>query len=255
MGELGLGRPGRRDPARRGAPRDELAFHDRGRDDARAVEDGVPGRDRCGLRDDRLLALQRLLRAGALPRAAGEQSGHVEPDGIPRARGLHLRDLAVQLHGDRRQSHHRAGADGQHDRVEACGNGDAERLLHAAGAGRSRPASGRDQPRAGRLGADHRDPARFSGARGRAFHRQHRGLQQPVEDGRGERGQVPRLPAAGRRDRRQGLHRGAPSADPAAMAVAMRAAASSIRDRSARPRAASMSRSRCGTRSAIARSR
>ena len=35
-------------------------------------------------RDDRLLALQRLLRAGALRRAADQQPGRVELDGVPR---------------------------------------------------------------------------------------------------------------------------------------------------------------------------
>ena len=43
------------------------------RDDARPVEDGVPGRDRRGVRADRLLALQRRLRAGALRRAADQR--------------------------------------------------------------------------------------------------------------------------------------------------------------------------------------
>ena len=50
-------------------------------------------------------------------------------------------------------------------------------------------------------------PARFARACRRALHRQHRGLQQHVEDGRREHRQVPRLSAAGRRNRRQGLHR------------------------------------------------
>ena len=35
-------------------------------------------------RADRLLALQRLVRAGAVQRAADQQPGHVEPDGVPR---------------------------------------------------------------------------------------------------------------------------------------------------------------------------
>ena len=119
VGELAVGRSRRGHPARGGAAGDQLAPDDRRGDDARTVEDGVPGGDRRGVGDDRLLALQRLVRAGALSRAAGERSRHVEPDGVPRARGLRLRHLAVQLHRHRRQPHHRAGADGQHDRVEA----------------------------------------------------------------------------------------------------------------------------------------
>ena len=109
------------------------------------VEDGVPGRDRRRVRDDRLLAVQRLLRAGALQRAAGQQPRHVEPDGVPRARRLRLRGLAVQLHRHRRQPDDRAGADGQHGRLEAGLDRDAERLLHAAGARGGRHAAGRDQ--------------------------------------------------------------------------------------------------------------
>ena len=43
-----------------------------------------------------------LLRAGALPRAADQRPGRVEPDGVPPARRVRLRRLAVQLHRDRR---------------------------------------------------------------------------------------------------------------------------------------------------------
>ena len=45
--------------------------------------------------------------------------GHVEPHGVPAARGLRLRGEPVQLHLDRRQPLDLAGADGQHGRVEA----------------------------------------------------------------------------------------------------------------------------------------
>ena len=55
-----------------------VAPDDQRRDDARPVEDGVPGGDRRRVRDDRLLALQRLLRAGALRRAADQQPRRVE---------------------------------------------------------------------------------------------------------------------------------------------------------------------------------
>ena len=90
-------------------------------------------------RDDRLLALQHLLRAGALQRAADQRPRRVEPAGVPPARGLRLRRLAVQLHRDRRQPDDRAGADGQHGHLEAGVERDAERVLHAARCSR-RPA-------------------------------------------------------------------------------------------------------------------
>ena len=51
----------------------------------------------------------------------------------------------VQLHRDRRQPDDRAGADGQHDDLEAGLERDAERLLHAEGARSGGPAAWRDQ--------------------------------------------------------------------------------------------------------------
>ena len=98
--------------------------------------------------------------------------------------------------------------------------------------------------------------ARLAGSRRHPLHRQHRRLQQHVEDGRREHRQV------------QGAIR-AWWARPAARTSSSRtrrrirrrwrsrscAAASSTRARSARRRAASTSRSRCGPRSAIAPSR
>ncbi len=89
-------------------------------DDARSEQDGLPGRDRRGLRAHRLLADQRPLRP-ADPRAAApaQRQGHLEPLGLPLARGLRLRDHAVQLHRHRRQPADRPGAHGQHRRVEA----------------------------------------------------------------------------------------------------------------------------------------
>ena len=59
VGELAVGGSRGGVPQGRRAARDDLAQHDQRRDDARPVEDGVPGRDRRGLRADRLLALQR----------------------------------------------------------------------------------------------------------------------------------------------------------------------------------------------------
>ena len=54
-----------------------------------------------------------------LRRAADLVAGRLEPHRPPPARGLRLRDHAVQLHRDRRQPADRAGADGQHGRLEA----------------------------------------------------------------------------------------------------------------------------------------
>ena len=98
--------------------------------------------------------------------------------------------------------------------------------------------------------------ARFAGARRHALHRQHRRLQQHVEDGRA-RTSAATAPIRGW------------SAKPAARTSSSRtrrpirrksrwrscAAASNTRGRSARPRAASTCRSRCGTRCATAPSR
>ena len=95
---------------------------------ARPVQDRVPGGDRRGLRADRLLAVQRPLRAADPRRAADrEQPGHLEPHRPPPARGLRLRDHAVQLHRDRRQPADRAGADGQHRGLEAVADAAARR--------------------------------------------------------------------------------------------------------------------------------
>ena len=91
VGKLALGRSRRGAAACRRTARDDVALDHQCRDDARAVEDGVPGRDRRGVRDDRLLALQRLLRAGALRRAADQRPRRLEPDGVPAARRVRLR--------------------------------------------------------------------------------------------------------------------------------------------------------------------
>ena len=61
-------------PPRRGAAGDDLAADAQRRDDARPVEDGVPGGDRRRVRADRLLAVQPALRAGALRRAADQHA-------------------------------------------------------------------------------------------------------------------------------------------------------------------------------------
>ena len=109
------------------------------------------------------------------------------------ARRLRLRGLAVQLHRDRRQPHDRAGADGQHRDLEAGLDRDAERLLHAQAArgGRAcRPASSTSCPATPREITQL--AARLARARRHPLHRQHRGLQQHVEEGRREHRPLPR---------------------------------------------------------------
>ena len=171
--------------------------------------------------------------------------------------GLRLRGLAVQLHRDRRQPDDRAGADGQHRDLEAGVERDAERLLHAA---RLLEAAGLPPgvinfvP--GDARRDQQPAARFARARRHPLHRQHRSLQQHVEEDRREHRPLPRLSASRRRNRRQGLHRRR-IRRPIRRKWRSRscAADSSTRDRSARRRAASTCRSRSGTTSAIASSR
>ena len=69
--------------------------------------------------------------------------------GVPAARGVRLRGLAVQLHGDRRQSADGARAHGRRRDLEAGVERDAERVLHHAPAHGRRPAAGRHELRAG----------------------------------------------------------------------------------------------------------
>ena len=207
MGQLAVRGSGRRVPPRRRAADDDVAADAERRDDAGPVEDRVPGRDRRGLRAGRLLALQRRVRAGAAGRAADQQPQRLEPDRLPAARGLRLRDHAVQLHRHRRQPFRRAGADGLHGGLEAGGHGDARQLLHLQAARSGGPAAGRHQLRAGRSGGDLEHPAGSSRARRRALHRQHRRLQPHLAPGWPEPRHLPQLPAHRRRDRRQGLHR------------------------------------------------
>ncbi len=62
---------------------------------------------------------QRQLRAGALSGAAEEHHRRLESAGVPAARGLRLRGVALQLHRDRRQPVDGAGADGRRVDLEA----------------------------------------------------------------------------------------------------------------------------------------
>ena len=119
MVELVVRRSRRRLPSRRRAADHDLAIDRRRRHHARPVEDRVPGRDRRRVGARRLLALQRRVCAGTAVGAARQHALRLEPDGVPAARRIRLRGVAVQLHRDRRQPRRRAGADGQRRVVEA----------------------------------------------------------------------------------------------------------------------------------------
>ncbi len=232
----------------RRAARDDVARDGQRGDDARTGEDGVSVGDRRRLRAHRLLALQRRLRARALPRAADQQPGRVESARVPAARRLRLRGVAVQLHGDRRQPLDGARAHGRRVDLEAGVERDAERLLRHARARGRRAAAGRHQLPAGQRRHDHRRAARVAGSRRHSLHGQHRSLPEHVEDGRREHRAIQVVSAARRRDRRQGLHRRAPVGRCRRRWRSRSCAAgSSTRARSARRRAASTCRSRSGT--------
>ena len=142
-----LARARGRVPSRGRAPLRPVAHDAERGDDAQPVEDGPSGGDRRRRGDDRLLALQRRLHHAHLLRAAVLAHGHVEPAGVPAARGLRLRRQPVQLHVHRRQPLELARAHGQHGHLEAGLDGRALGLLpHADHAG-GRPARRRDQPR------------------------------------------------------------------------------------------------------------
>ncbi len=242
--------------AGRRAPDNDVARHRQRGDDARPVEDRLSGRDRLRLRDHRFLALQRAFRPGAARRAADQRPHHVEPARVPGARGVRLRGHSVQLHVDRRQPADRAGAHGQHRRLEAGVERDVLGALPDAASGGSRPAPRRHQLRRRRREDDLERRPVAPRARRRALHGQHGGVQQHVEDDR-------------RVDGHATVRTRASSAKPAARISSWRirppirrrlpspscAAATSSRDRSARRSAACTSRGRCGTRFATASSR
>ncbi len=205
VGGARVGVPPRGRAARRPVARDAA----RG-DDARPVEDRAPGRDRRGLRDDRLPPLQRRVHGADLRGAAGLRARRVEPARVPAARGLRLRGLAVQLHRDRRQPHLVAGAARERRRLEAGVDGDALGLLPHARLPGGRAPGRRDQPRLRLRRRDRRRRAREPRPRRHPLHRLDRRLQRDVGDGRLERRPVPELPADRRRDGRKGLHRRPP---------------------------------------------
>ena len=114
-------------------------------------------------------------------------------------------------------------------------------------ADRGRPAPGRDQHAARGRAGDLRGGAGPPGPGRHPLHRVDPGVPAAVVGGRGEHRRLPRLPAAGRGDRRQGLRRRAPVRGRATCcAPRWSAAPSNTPGRSARPRPAPICPPRCG---------
>ncbi len=99
-------------PARRRSAGRPVAGKALRRNHARPVEVGLSGRDRRGLRADRLLAVQRRFRPADFGTAADQHPRRVEPRRLSAARGVRLRRHPVQLHRDCGQSADCARADG-----------------------------------------------------------------------------------------------------------------------------------------------
>ena len=132
------------------------------------------------------------------------------------ARGLRLRRHAVQLHGDRRQPADRAGADGQHGRLEAVADRDPLQLARSSrSCARPGLPDGVINFVPGDPGADHRGLPRPPRVRRRALHRLEPDLPLALPRGRRAHRPLPLLPAPGRRDGRQGLRRHARLGRPA----------------------------------------
>ena len=163
------------------------------------------GRDRRRLRADRLPALQRLVHAPDIRRAARECAGDLGLRGVPAARGLRAGDHALQLHVDRRQPADQPGDDGQHRHLEAGVDRGSLRLPADGDAQGGGPARRRHQPGARKRGRDRRAGHEPPGSGRRALHGEHRRLPGDVEDGRHQHRGLPRLSAHRWRDRRQGL--------------------------------------------------
>ena len=138
-------RPGRGVPPRRRPARRTVAGHAQRGHDARPVQDGLPGRDRRGLRADRLPAVQRGVRRQAAGRAAAcrrRASGTSSTTGRSKASSTR----------SRRSTSPRSpatcptspGAAGQHGGLEAVADAAVGGALHRCGCSRRpacRPAS------------------------------------------------------------------------------------------------------------------
>ena len=134
--------------------------------------------------------------------------GRVEPHRPPTARGIRLRDHPVQLHRDRGQPADGADADGQHGDLEAVAHPAARRAPHHGAAGGGRPAAGRDQHAARRRLAVSDVALLHPDLAGIHFTGRHpRSSSCGARWGRTSRNTAPIRDR--RRDRRQGLHRGA----------------------------------------------
>ena len=177
--------------------------------------------------------------------------GLMEPARVPPARGLRAGHHAVQLHLDRRQPADRAGAAGQRRGVEAVAHPAAVRALPDAGAG------------GGGLPPGVINMVTGSGGRCPRWRCRTRTWPGSTSPGRprpsstcGRRWArtcgLPQLPAAGRRDRRQGLRHRAPvcrrgRADHRAGARRVRVPGPEVLGRLARLHPASRSGTGCGT--------
>ncbi len=238
----------RRVPARRRPPRRPVARPRQRGHDARPEQDRAPGRDRRGRRAHRLLALQRPLRGSPRGRAADLPAGRVEPHGAARRsrascwrshrstspRSPATCPTAPALMGNtvvwKPATTQQLAASALMQVLEAAGlpPGVINMVTgHSGGVAQGRPPPPR--PR--------RHP----------LHRLHRHVPLHLVDGQRQPRRLSHLPAAGRRDGRQGLRRGASARRRSTRSSsACCAARSSTRDRSARPRRVRTSRSRCG---------
>ena len=196
-----------------------------------------PGGDRRRLRDDRLLALQPVAsRSGSSPSSRSRRPGSGTGSSTGRSRGSSSRSRRSTSPPSRRTSRPRrrswaTPSSGSRPR-RRCYSGVPPREAARGGRApaRRRELRARAGPRGGRPGA--REP----GPRRAPLHRLHRGVPGDVAHRRREPRPLPHLPAARRRDRRQGL-RLRPPVGGRGRARRWRscAARSSTRGRSARP--------------------
>ncbi len=145
MGRAGLRAAGSGFPACRRPACRALAGHLERSNDARSGKDRAAGRNRCGLRADRLLAVQCRVRAAHLRRSADLITRSLEQNRLSAARGLRLRHYPVQLHRDCGQSANLGGPDGERGDLEAEPDPTVGRAFHHAAIGGGGPAARRDQ--------------------------------------------------------------------------------------------------------------
>ena len=176
-------------------------------------------------------------------------AGRLEPGRPPPARGLRLRDHAVQLHRDRRQPADRAGAHGQHRRLEALADPAVRRALPDAAARGGGPAAGRHQH--GHRRRDRRSPrSRWPTATSPASTSPARRRSSSTCGGRSGRTSPPTAATRGSWGRPAARTSSSRTPRPTSTCCAPRwsAAPSSSRARSARRPPAPTSRAACGPR-------